>query len=445
MSYDNLGEHFLDKGFPEYNFVERIKIIQKLQNEINSKSLSIIQILGPSRTGKTQLVEYVLRQKISEEHRPVIRIEGGKILSTIGLIEKIVRDINDLRPNLQIFFDKIRETVSSINLPFLTITPPIPNNPSLDEITQALDATITNALQELAKLNLIIVIDDCHKLPYETLQILINYTKSLTDRSGEYKGLKIILIYIPTKQVRGSQTFRELSTRAKTIAVTLWDVNELEEVIYKTLQKQNLGSLGIKELAEQCFGLPSTLQRCCREYFLEFFNPNQTILDINRRQRQEIMKSVASELWDLTYREIYSQLTSRSALIDTDLYQNVSYSITANFNELIWQSINQMSLKIGGHQEITIHLDELTERMKSQIIRPQNNKEISFEMIHESFQKMAIVSQENYLKQTQSIDSYDPLFEVSDDKVLIYSPDFLFTLRHSEKYQELLRRRPYNG
>jgi hypothetical protein len=433
--FEDLRNMFMGTGYPEDNFVLRNDLINKVERALNAPFFSLITVMGPSRTGKTQLITHIARKL--DDTQLYIRLEGGQIVSQDDLVQKLFNAINEEK-----FQSKLRKMIQAlsnrieINLGFLTV------RPSLSEQDPGLPA-VTKALKELAKLQCILVIDDCHKLPRDAMQLLLNYTKSLSDHSQEFNGLKIILIYIPTRYIRSSLTFGEFSTRVTVVSVTLWTEDDLAKIAMNILTKHNYGTIGLKKLAKQCFGLPAMMQRCCQEHFMREVRPGQNIFDMSL---PIVLPSVAEELWDLVYGNIYEDLVTQRALVSKDLYVRQEDGTRATINEMIWLCLSQMPLEIGKKLEISLYTSTLHKHMTEQkIVNASTGNPIDIELVSQAITKMAEIAEEKYIEATRirgdANRAMDPVFELRDDRILIYSPDFLFALRHAPQHKDRLEER----
>jgi hypothetical protein len=432
-NFERLQKAFIKSGYPEDSLVLRRTLIKKVMDEIQRPNFSLITVIGPSRTGKTQLIKYVETQF---KERLMLRLDGGIITSQADLIEQLASKIKDhsfqakLRNLMQVF------KKAEFSIIGLTLKLEANDTPTFEKISET--------LKQLGKFQCILVIDDFHKLPDDTMQLFLNYAKSLTDRSNEFDGLKLILIYIPTRHIRNSHTFRELGTRATVVPVTLWDEDELTRIASELLRKIQYGATGLELLASQCFGLPALMQLCCREHVSANMNSEQTLFNISRRKAEQIMETVASELWEGYCRTIYDDLVANRAQVSKELFlrgeERRGGQIRTTINEMIWLSISEMKLDIGQQHEISLDISDLHADMVNKKITYFSTKApVDIEIITSAIEKMAAILEKKY--QELSTKDWDPIFELHNDKILIYSSDFLFTLRHSREHLRRLKNR----
>jgi hypothetical protein len=138
-------------------------------------------------------------------------------------------------------------------------------------------------------------------------------------------------------------------------------------------------------------------------------------------------------------------LTQR-ALVSKDLYVRQEDGTRATINEMIWLCLSQMPLEIGKKLEISLYTSTLHKHMTEQkIVNASTGNPIDIELVSQAITKMAEIAEEKYIEATRirgdANRAMDPVFELRDDRILIYSPDFLFALRHAPQHKDRLEER----
>lgn len=264
------SEVFVAGAYPEHTFVQRkIAPVSELKAVLKAGG-KIACISGPSRVGKT-----VLCQNLVGEDR-LIRIRGAQVDSYdkfIGLLRgplNLGEDvIHTLRRGAQ---QQLNGEVSGsfqVQAPFAAaeLGAKVGGHLARDESEETqtrVQAIIEQAVfQTLCERNLILMIDDFHRVPNEVQKKIVAVAKDyLVD-----DGFRLILAAIPSRVYDPVRANPEMIGRYESIEIPRWSTDELVTIATDGfgLLHWHVASSEIRRMAKYAFGNPLLMQDMCQK------------------------------------------------------------------------------------------------------------------------------------------------------------------------------------
>lgn len=270
---------FTPGTFPVHSYVERTQqgLEQTLRDSIDTPG-QIVSLSGPSKSGKTVLVERVVSREL------LIPVSGASIERPHDVWAKTLdwMDTPETTITSQSTSVCVGAEVSgkgSAGLPFVAkgeigATGKIEGS-TLGTTTEERNGRgLERVVAEIGDSEFVIFLDDFHYMPRD---IQAEVAKTLKD--GVRRGLKIITAAVSH---RGDDVLRanpELRGRVRTIDLEYWDKSELGEIARAGFRVLNgaVSSELVAKFAEESAGSPQLMQSLCL----------QTCFVLNFRQSQE--------------------------------------------------------------------------------------------------------------------------------------------------------------
>lgn len=227
----------------------------------------ILVVNGPSKTGKTVLV-----QKLLGQYEP-IWIEGHGLNSTEALWSRIADQLGvftgiqrgsreadqlgtEAEAQVGVSATHVKQSAGYTN---------ITENDNRVTVDRPVEAVAREALLSTERP---LVIDDIHFVPREAQEEIIKALKPLVYGSAAVKGRRIVFISIGNRVINVLTNLTDMRARMLPLPVAYWGVEELETIAQDGFGKLRVldpeGQLANK-LATQSFGSPQLMQQLCRE------------------------------------------------------------------------------------------------------------------------------------------------------------------------------------
>jgi hypothetical protein len=432
----NWDEIFVPYGFPKRTFVDGQykENIEDIRTSLASPTdLRIICVQGPSQSGKTMLVEYILR---NQDDLIPIKIPCAGVKNQDDFVKKLKEQLE--------LVDTTQErgwSVNSINAWYGH------KKTSNDSITDS------DILKHLNKK--VVIIDDFHFIPSEGQSEILEWIKNKVENPAVMQNkikVKFILILIPNKPSIDPRVKKELdSTRINNIKLTLWKPEYLIRIA-QTYIHDETGNvlLGLNEMAEAAYGLPSMMQLLCLNYCNRFYKNarSDTTIYVRENELLEVMQRTAERNWSSpTYNQLVGQdminrvnipnVSTKDNIFRGSIYQMIWYAIsTPNLNKK-----DKLELpKLIFNQGIEVPLSDIKKRLA--ILTGQ---EFSINDLRIYMRNLTTDAEENYRKytiqntQNSPAKKFDPLFELDGDRLIIHSPQILFELSYAKSHIDKLK------
>lgn len=428
------GDIFNPSSYPEYSYKPRTNDdASRIITTLTQTSSGWLSITGMSRTGKTCLMEYCLR----ETEIPYILLAGAKIKSIDDFWFEIASQLNtDNKTEVESGWS-VEAVIAFLKLGYSRSVTTVRDNLGNSE-----------ALEDLNEQNLVIIIDDFHHIPEKTrFEVLYEIQKIVF--SDRKKRIKFALLYVPTREMNKSWKGKsELwNERIDSVAISLWSTSELASIGMINYLNHKRSVLGLENLAKESFGLPSIMQRYCREYCVKFLlstDPNVQSAVIDKDQVGIVFQNVADNLWELAGGEqFYRQLISGGPKnMNADAPITFRDGRKGNINMIIWYSLSKLISDLMGKTSIQVEGEALISYLEQYTDFKADTG--SKRKVRNRLEYMSNQATEEYEKRHKELSDFvsDPFFEYdkSSDLITIYNPSYMVALRHSMKHNEKLTR-----
>jgi hypothetical protein len=434
--YTNLPAEqvFNPNSYPEYSYVHRRDYESLVMRKLDSPYPAIIQISGPSKTGKTVLAKYCLRALTYKQ----IWLKGQFIKSEDNFWQALTDGL------------KVKEVTSKLQFTGKLGVPKIGEGGATYETSTKTSINISRIVEQLIKQQPILVIDDFHMISQEVRTEIIRAVKGLTEYTdtGENRGLKVLILLVPTREIHTANIWREIQGRVTIVQLSLWKPDELMKIVSQQFDPYGPQPLGTFDMAVECYGLPYIMQMICLDYWYKYLQgvviPGQ-ILKIDPEALERVLKSTGTSLWFQGDMQTYEALTKFGRSRNTARLERKDGS-TGNINQIILHALTTSWLSatddIIVDNQIRFDLDMIMRRLKKVV------SERSFKMISESSVEKALIAmhkeaEKQYHLELKSKHDYtvDPILEYAERSgiLTVFSPSFLVSLRHSDEHQSQFR------
>jgi hypothetical protein len=227
----------------------------------------IVSISGPSKSGKTTLVQKIVSQD------NLIQVYGASI-----------RTAEDLWTNVLAWMGgsiELSDTVGSKVSGGLTVTgggklaiPFIAEGSATTQATGGIDRTSTTTekravslidqiVKDIASSDYVVFVDDFHYIEKTVREEIGKQIKEAAER-----GVKICTASVPHRADDVVRSNTELRGRVTAIDMHYWDVTELQQIAIKGFNELNinLASKVLTDFAVEAFGSPQLMQAICLNF-----------------------------------------------------------------------------------------------------------------------------------------------------------------------------------
>lgn len=438
---------FNPSEYTEDSYVNRDEYTRELSNALNYEKWRVMVVIGLSRVGKTVLVTRVLETKTARK----VWVRGGNVDTESDLWKKIGRELGM----------REREVSWSAEGGFSGLGLGLGGN---KEVKWVEKIDLDSVTAELRTASTILVIDDFHYIPRSLREILAKRRfKSLTE---DVADLKIVVIYVPTRQIVLDNPWFEFQDRLKLIHLPLWSVADLTKIARARFAIENLAiRKGLEDFSSASFGLPSIMQRFCLAYcqHVKGHINGPEIVDIDPATINHTFEEVSTGLWELGNNRVHERLTESSAAKYPHIFKLKASGQQGNINKIILAALITWRTGIGSDdKQVTVKLEDLLNRLhddvemssvpmtikyKRKVVTVKDDSSrFSKAFISDCLIHMASKAEEEYISKLQivkgeaGIEPPDPILDYNeaDKELLIYSPSFLVSLR-SARHQARLR------
>ncbi|GLJ80856.1 hypothetical protein GCM10017586_25390 [Microbacterium imperiale] len=227
----------------------------------------ILVVNGPSKTGKTVLV-----QKLLGQHNP-IWIDGHGLTSTSVMWARIADQLGLFtgveRSTAQA--EQIGATVASqVGLSGTNVSAGATvEESSAHDVRFTVERPIELVVREaLLGTERPLVIDDIHFVARDTQEEIIKALKPLVFGSQTAAGRRVVFISIGNRVINVLTSLDDMRGRMLPLAVDYWNTDELTRIArdgFVKLRVVDADNTLATRLAEQSFGSPQLMQQLCRE------------------------------------------------------------------------------------------------------------------------------------------------------------------------------------
>jgi hypothetical protein len=421
---DFVFEVFVPNGTPTHTYVKRVeeRNEDKLAAGLDMPKM-VISISGPSKTGKTALVDTLITPD------RIIPVSGQSLRSSSELWQTVMRWIGGPEE-----IEKIKERVLKAGVAGKASAEAgvlIAKGKAEGEINGGVELATTTAekygveffesvVNELSDSDFVVFIDDFHYLSEEAQVDIAKSIKAISER-----GVRICVASVPHKSDDMVRANDELTGRIVSILFDYWTVQELEMIakIGFSVLGVDIAPGRIKQLATEALGSPQLMQSLCLNLCLE------------KGIRNKTESNLRTEISDAEFRTTLERTT-----LQTD-YSRTVEKLHTGAKERGTQR-KEFKFKDGStgdvYRAILLSLIENPPRLRfdyDEIMNRMKNICIDESPVGSSVQLA--------LKQMDGIAKYikkdSPVFEWDDDNLEIINPYFMFYLRSSQKIDQVHR------
>jgi len=259
------NEVFTPGTFPVHTYVTRstTDIEQTLRDSIDTPG-QIVSISGPSKSGKTVLVERVVTKDL------ILAITGASISKPSDVWDRVLDSMDTPTSIVSSKENSLSvggevEAKGGASIPFLAkgevgLTGKIDGSSSTTTTVQRGRRGLEQVVAEIANSDFVVLLDDFHYMPRDIQSEVANNLKEAVRR-----GIKIITASVSH---RGDDVVRanpELRGRVRSVDLSYWDSLELKEIARVGFEKLNahIEDDVINVFCQECAGSPQLMQSIC--------------------------------------------------------------------------------------------------------------------------------------------------------------------------------------
>jgi hypothetical protein len=279
-------EVFTPNDVPTVTYVERAeqKFEQRLREAFAIPKM-IVSISGPSKTGKTVLVNKVV------ETENLIPVSGASIKTAEDLWQKVLgwmegpvssKETSDVVGKLEVG----AKGGGKIGIPFVAEGKAEAEGKLAGEMKRGSEKTylhegLPQVIKDIAGSAYTVFIDDFHYIPRDAQVDIGRQIKEAAEA-----GVKICTASVPHRADDVVRSNTELRGRVSAIDTGRWPENELERIGYKGFQALNMDIAPaiMGKLTGQAFGSPQLMQAICLNLCFE----NKVLETLNEQRRIEL-------------------------------------------------------------------------------------------------------------------------------------------------------------
>ena len=238
---------------------------ERLKRELNLDN-RVISLSGPSKSGKTVLVQRVVDDPDGLLMVPGSKVEkledvGDHILNELGIPDSVeVRKMAS-----QTFSERLEGSVKGL-LGFLSGK--LTGGISQSTITEASRTEtqdrngISQAVEELESRDIVLFIDDFHYIDRDVQKKIAEIAKDAMNQ-----GLTICIALVPHRGDDLQRANSDLRGRVWNLEIGYWNKSDLKEIAEKGFSKLNISvnEQFIEKIAEEASGSPQLMQQMCLE------------------------------------------------------------------------------------------------------------------------------------------------------------------------------------
>lgn len=258
------AEVFIAGGMPRVTYNPRNSLkLEDTLNEYLDNGYKLISVTGPTKSGKTVLVNKVI---------PIdscILISGGSITQDADfwniILDELGISVPDSLTMAKLSKDTTSATVSTgLNLFGFAAKVGLAGGEE-EERTKGhsfkrLTSSKQRAIKALEEQLPVIIIDDFHYIQQSVQQQIIRALKQPI-----FNGLRVIIIAVPHRAYDALKVETEMTGRVTQLSIKLWELEELKQIAYSGFKELNINCSDeiISTFAKESFGSPNLMQEFC--------------------------------------------------------------------------------------------------------------------------------------------------------------------------------------
>lgn len=297
----DVSKIFRDTSYPEITYIERDNGDKEeiLSDELFKESI-VVSISGPSKTGKSALVEHV-KQNVERVPDEVVEVRGNNIHSADQFWQRVLKQLGEPTHRREESRTGTKSTdrfdigaaIEALTAKYSTSE----TEEDFDVIVEEHDLGLEAVLEIYSKGEFIIFVDDAHKIPKNVHNPVAEKIKEGLD-----KGLKFCVGYIDYRSDALTASDIDLSARVESISLEPWEEQELRKIAHKGFEKLDIdvNTEIINTLARESIHSPQLMQKLCYNICMDnnvYYTDNDVgNIDINKTEIKEMFKRVGESL-----------------------------------------------------------------------------------------------------------------------------------------------------
>jgi len=266
---------FVHRGYPEQTYVEREEPTKgrgSFEDQLYSSLRKgfHVKISGPSKSGKTQLVTRVAKNRLTEN--AFMKIKGSNIDSKGDLSSEAV-DLLPLPDESTIKKGK-KETetlkakiAARLGLVSSDVTGGFTRTElqELEEVTDNSSKSLSSLLQSVENENLVVLIDNFHYIDPDVREGILQTIRDLKTN--------FCIAMIPHRMDDVYLGNQDLGGRVKSIELKYWSQDDLEKIGNEGFSKLKMEFTDdtVSKLAKESVGSPQLMQQMCQSLCIDIF------------------------------------------------------------------------------------------------------------------------------------------------------------------------------
>lgn len=267
---------FVHRGYPEHTYVEREESTKGKKSFEDQLYSSLrkgfhVKISGPTKSGKTQLVIRVAKNRLDEE--AFMKIKGSNIDSKGDLSSEAVDllalpDESTVRKGEKETESLRAKIAARLGLASSEVSGGITRTEvkELEKVTDNSSKSLSNLLQSVESENLVVLIDNFHYIDSDVRENILETIRDL--------DTNFCIAMIPHRMDDIYLGNQDLGGRVKSIDVKYWSQDDLERIGDKGFSKLNMDFTDdtVSRLAKESAGSPQLMQQMCQSLCIDIFD-----------------------------------------------------------------------------------------------------------------------------------------------------------------------------
>ncbi|NHN41621.1 hypothetical protein G9C85_08225 [Halorubellus sp. JP-L1] len=296
-----VGKVFRETGYPEHTYIRRREGHKEEElADYLFKETAAVSISGPSKTGKSALVKYVVEEveRVPSNHVPV---RGNKVESKDDLWKIVLNKLDEPTKYTKETKEGERKTTSKkLAASIKAITGQYKKDDTeveFETIIEEKNLGIDTVLELFQEERFVIFIDDAHKIPDDIHKDIAEEIKEAIDRDA-----LICVGYIDYRGDALTSADSDLNSRVDTISLRQWSEDDLVQIANKGFDKLNIevNDDFVETLAFEALESPQLMQKFCYHFCVsnDIYYKQEDEVDIYGSEQDaiKILKNAASSL-----------------------------------------------------------------------------------------------------------------------------------------------------
>lgn len=291
-------EVFTPNGFPKHTYVARNNNESEDELTLVLRTVGFVSVAGPSKSGKTVLVEKVLGPD------GLVTVAGGNVHTTNDLWASVVSQLGE--PQSVTHSDgAIKGEKVTVGMKAGAIVEAkgellLNNDRTTGEAKTYAYKAFEQACSVLRSRKITLLVDDFHYIPKDVQRELAKQFKEITRETATQRRVQVVLAAVPHRADDPVRANSDLSGRIGTVDLVYWNIEELLEIAQKGFLALNveLPNLLLQKMAQQAAGSPQLMQTLCFTLATRVLKVDQTLPSPQRfgptdSQIESVLKAVA--------------------------------------------------------------------------------------------------------------------------------------------------------